>query len=450
MNKTGMKFSQEPSKKSSRFGNIFRALRHRNYRIFFFGQGVSLVGTWMQQIAVSWLVYRMTKSPFLLGFVGFVGMIPTFVCTPLAGVFADRHNRRNMLLVTQTLSMFQAAVLAFLVLSHQIQVWHIIVLSAFMGIINSFDIPIRQAFTVEMIEKKEDLGNAIALNSSVFNAARLVGPSLAGLLIAWTGEGMCFLLNALSYLAVLGSLFSMRMKPFEKLPSTRNIFWELKDGWNYAFHFPPIRLILMFLSLMSLMGISYQVLMPVFAKDIFHGGPHTLGFLMAMAGVGALIGALYLAARKNVIGLAGIAVQMAGLFGVTLIAFSFSRSMPLSMLISMGLGFGMMVHMAACNTILQTIVEEDKRGRVMSFYTMAFMGTMPFGSLLAGSLASWIGAPLTLFFSGACCVAGAIFFFRKLPLIRKWIHPIYIAKGIIPEVAKGIEAATGLEGFVRE
>ena len=445
-----MKPISEPSKKSSRFGDVFRALRHRNYRLFFFGQGVSLVGTWMQQIAVSWLVYRMTNSPFLLGFVGFVGMIPTFVCTPLAGVFADRHDRRNMLLVTQALSMLQAAVLAFLVLSHQIQVWHIIVLSAFMGIINSFDIPIRQAFTVEMIEKKEDLGNAIALNSSVFNAARLVGPSLAGLLIAWTGEGMCFLLNALSYLAVLGSLFFMRMKPFEKLPSTRNIFWELKDGWNYAFHFPPIRLILMFLSLLSLMGISYQVLMPVFAKDIFHGGPHTLGFLIAMSGVGALTGALYLAARKNVIGLAGIAVRMAGLFGVTMIAFSFSRSLPLSMLVSLGLGFGMMVHMAACNTILQTIVEEDKRGRVMSFYTMAFMGTMPFGSLLAGSLASWIGAPCTLLFSGCCCITGAVFFFRKLPLIRKWIRPIYVAKGIIPEVARGIQAATILEGLTKE
>ncbi|MFA5160014.1 MAG: MFS transporter [Candidatus Omnitrophota bacterium] len=445
-----MKPISEPSKKSSRFGNVFRALRHRNYRLFFFGQGVSLVGTWMQQIAVSWLVYRMTNSPFLLGFVGFVGMVPTFVCTPLAGVFADRHDRRNMLIVTQTLSMFQAVVLAFLVLSHQVQVWHIIVLSAFIGIVNSFDIPIRQAFTVEMIEKKEDLGNAIALNSSVFNAARLIGPSLAGLLIAWTGEGICFLLNALSYLAVLGSLFSMRMKPFEKLPSSRNLLWELKDGWNYAFHFPPIKLILIFLSLLSLMGISYQVLMPVFAKDIFHGGPHTLGFLMAMAGVGALTGALYLAARKSVIGLAGIAVRMAGLFGVTMIVFSFSRSLPLSMLISLGLGFGMMVHMAACNTILQTIVEEDKRGRVMSFYTMAFMGTMPFGSLLAGSLASWIGASLTLFFGGCCCIAGAVFFFRKLPLIREWVRPIYVAKGIIPEVARGIEAATGLEGFARE
>ncbi len=445
-----MPSAQHPPRSKVDFKAIFRALRHRNYRLFFFGQGVSLVGTWMQQVAVGWLVYRMTNSPFLLGLVGFVGMIPTFVCTPLAGVFADRHDRRNMLIVTQILSMLQASVLAFLVLSHQIQIWHIIVLSAFMGIINSFDIPIRQAFTVEMIEKKEDLGNAIALNSSVFNAARLVGPSLAGLLIAWTGEGICFLLNALSYLAVLGSLFSMRMKHFEKLPSSRNLLWELKDGWNYAFHFLPIKLILMFLSLMSLMGISYQVLMPVFAKDIFRGGPQTLGFLMAMAGIGALIGALYLAARKTVVGLARIATWMAGLFGVSMIAFSFSRSLPLSMMISVGLGFGVMVHMAACNTILQTIVEEDKRGRVMGFYTMAFMGTMPFGSLLAGSLASWIGTPLTLFFGGVCCIAGAVFFFRKLPLIREQIRPIYAAKGIIPEVARGIQAATALENFARE
>jgi MFS family permease len=438
-----------PSSKSSSFKNVFRALKHRNYRLFFWGQGVSLVGTWMQQIAISWLVYRMTGSAFLLGLVGFVGMIPTFVFTPLAGVFADRHDRRTMLIITQALSMCEAIALTYLVFSHQIQVWHIIVLSGFIGIVNSFDIPIRQAFTVEMIDK-EDLGNAIALNSSVFNAARLVGPSLAGLVIAVAGEGVCFLLNALSFLAVLRSLQMMRIKPVVKLPSSRNIFWELKDGWNYTVHFPPIRLILLFLSLMSFMGISYQVLMPVFAKDVFHGGPHTLGFLMAMAGVGALVGALYLAARRTVVGLGGLSVWMGGLFGVTLIAFACSRNLPFSMLISTGLGFGVMVHMAACNTILQTIVEEDKRGRVMGFYTMAFMGTMPFGSLMAGILASWIGAPVTLFFCGVCCVAGTIVFSRKLPLIRAWIRPIYVAKGIIPEVAKGIEAATGLEGFARE
>ena len=445
-----MKSSQTLSNQSSGSKNIFRALKHRNYRLFFIGQGISLVGTWMQQVAVSWLVYRMTNSPFLLGLVGFVGMIPTFVCTPLAGVFADRHNRRNMLLVTQALSMFQAMVLAFLVLSHQVQVWHIIVLSAFIGIVNSFDIPIRQAFTVEMIENREDLGNTIALNSSAFNVARLVGPSLAGLLIASVGEGICFLLNALSYIAVLGSLFSMRMKPSEKLPSSRNIFWELKDGWDYAANFLPIKWILVFLGLISLMGVSYQVLMPVFARDIFHGGPHTLGFLMAMSGIGALAGALYLAARKSVIGLAGIAARMAGIFGVSMIIFSFSRNLMFSMLIILVSGFGMMVHMAACNTILQTITEEDKRGRVMSFYTMSFMGMMPFGSLLTGSLASWIGAPFTLLFSGCCCVAGAVLFFKKLPRIREHIRPIYRQKGIIPEIAKGIQVATALEGLSGE
>ena len=450
MNKTGMRSSQGPSDRFSGLKNIFRALRHRNYRLFFFGQGISLVGTWMQQVAVSWLVYRMTNSPFLLGFVGFVGMIPTFVCTPLAGVFADRHNRRNMLIVTQTLSMLQAAVLAFLVLSHQVQVWHIIVLSAFIGAINSFDIPIRQAFTVEMIEDREDLGNTIALNSSAFNIARLVGPSLAGLLIASVGEGICFLLNALSYIAVLGSLASMRMKPSGRLPSSRNLLWELQDGWNYTARFFPIKWILLFLGLISFMGVSYQVLMPVFARDIFHGGPHALGFLMAMSGTGALAGALYLAARKSVVGLAGLSARMAGVFGLTMIVFSFSRSLPLSMLIILVSGFGMMVQMAACNTILQTIVEEDKRGRVMSFYTMSFMGMMPFGSLLTGSLASWLGAPVALLFSGCCCMAGALLFFKKLPLIREQIRPIYRQKGIIPEVAKGIQAATSFESFAKE
>lgn len=422
---------------------VFRALKHRNYRLFFGGQSISLIGTWMQQVAISWLVYRLTNSPFLLGVVGFVGQIPTFLFTPFAGVISDRHSRRGMLVITQSLAMTQALILTVLIFSQHIQVWHLIALSAFLGIVNSFDIPIRQAFTVEMVEDRDDLGNAIALNSSMVNAARLIGPSIAGILIASVGEGVCFLINAISYLAVIASLLLMTSTPKQIKPQAKHIFHELKEGFSYAFNFLPIKIILLLLALISLMGVPYQVLMPVFAKDIFHGGPHTLGFLVAMSGTGALAGAIYLAARKNVIGLGRIIVWAAGIFGLGIIVFSLSRVLWVSMFMLLVTGFGMMVHMAASNTILQTIVEEDKRGRVMSFYTMSFMGMVPFGSLLSGILADKIGAPYTLLFGGICCIGGALIFAAKLPLIREKIRPIYRQKGIIPEVAKGIQSANG-------
>ena len=438
MNKTGI------------FGKIFRALRHRNYRIFFWGQSASLIGTWMQQVALSWLVYRMTNSPFLLGMTGFMSQIPTFFFTPFAGVFADRHSRRKMLIGTQIFSLLQASILAFLVLTDQIQIWHIMALSFFLGVIFSFDIPIRQAFTVEMIEDREDLGNAIALNSSMLNAARLIGPSIAGILIALVGEGVCFLLNAVSFIPVILSLMAIRVNSPKIAAASRHILIELKEGFGYAFHFAPIKWILILLSMISLMGVPYQVLMPIFARDIFHGGPNTLGFLMGMSGLGALMGAIYLAARKNMRGLVKIIAWTAALFGITIIIFSFSRSFWFAMPVILVSGFGIMVNMAACNTVLQSVVDEDKRGRVMGLYTMAFMGTMPFGSLLAGVLAAKIGAPYTLLVGGASCVLIAFVFMSKLPLIRKEIRPVYAQKGIIPEVARGIQAATGLEGLSRE
>ncbi len=438
------------SKNSSKARNIFRALRHKNYRLFAVGQGISLVGTWMQYVAVSWLVYRLTNSAFMLGLVGFVGQLPTFVIAPLAGVLGDRYDRRRMLVVIQSLAMAQAVVLTVLVLSHQVQIWHIIVLSAFLGIINSFDMTIRQAFTVEMLDDRDDLGNAIALNSTMLNAARLVGPAMAGLLIVSVGEGICFLLNSVSYIAVIASLLIMRIPKARIAPASRKILSELREGFRYAVHFPPIKWILLVLSLISLMGVSYQVLLPIFAREIFKGGANTLGFLMTMAGFGALGGAMLLSALHSVLGLPRIIAWTAGLFGLTLMAFAFSRVYWLSMLILLVSGFGMMVHMASCNTILQTIVEEDKRGRVMSFYTMAFLGMMPFGSFLAGALAAKIGVTYTLFLEGVCCVTGAIYFASKLPLIRAKIRPIYIEKGIITEVAKGIQAATGLESLAKE
>jgi len=441
-----MKFNI-PFFKLTNFQYVFRALRHRNYRLFFGGQSISLIGTWMQQIAMSWLVYRLTNSVFLLGMVVFLGQLPTFILTPFAGVIADRHNRHHILVATQTLAMLQASVLSILVLTNSIKVWQIIALSMFLGVINSFDIPIRQAFTIEMIENKEDLGNAIALNSSMVNAARLIGPSLAGIIIAALGEGLCFLLNAISYIAVIVSLLAMKISEKKIKSSYPHVLHGLKEGFVYAFSFAPIKYILILLSLVSLTGMPYQILMPVFAKDIFHGGPQTLGFLMAMAGVGALIGAIYLAGRRSVLGLGKIMVLATGVFGLGLIVFSFSRVLWFSMLVICAAGFAMMVQMAASNTILQTIVEEDKRGRVMSFYTMAFMGMTPFGGLLAGTLASRISAPHTLLFGGVCCILGAVIFARQLPLLRAKIHPIYIKKGIIPEVAAGIEAASGLKGL---
>lgn len=429
---------------------IFRALRHKNYRLFFGGQSISLIGTWMQQIAMSWFVYRMTNSAFLLGLVGFVSQIPAFLLTPLAGVLADRYNRHRILVITQILAMLQALVLSILVLTDTIAVWHIVGLSMFLGLVNSFDIPVRQAFTVEMIENREDLGNAIALNSSMVNMARLIGPSIAGILIAAFGEGICFLINAVSYIAVIVSLLAMKIAPRKITAADRHILHDLKEGFIYAFGFAPIRYILILLGLVSLLGVPYQILMPIFARDIFHGGPKTLGFLMAMAGVGALMGAIYLAGRRSVIGLGKIIALSSGFFGLGIIMLALSRTLWLSMVVIGMAGFAIMVQMAASNTVLQTIVEEDKRGRVMSFYTMAFIGMAPFGSLLAGSLASKAGAPNTLLLGGVCCIIGALVFSRKLPAIREKIRPIYIKKGIIPEVARGIEAALGVEVLPEE
>ncbi len=394
---------------------IFRALKHRNYRLFFIGQSISLTGTWMQQIALSWLVYRITNSALLLGIVGFMGQLPSFLLMPLAGVIADRYNRHRILVITQVLSMAQAFILSALVLTKNIEIWHIIILSMLLGIVNSFDMPVRQAFTVEMLEKREDLSNAIALNSSMVNMARLIGPSIAGIIIAMLGEGICFLLNAVSYIAVIVSLLSMKLIPRKIIPSQKHILHDLKEGFVYAFNFAPIKAILILLGLASLMGVPYQVLMPVFAKDIFHGSSKTLGLLMATSGAGALAGAIYLANKKSAAGLNRVITLASAAFGLGVIVFALSKVLWFSMAIIFMAGFAMMVQMAASNTVLQTIVEESKRGRVMSFYTMAFMGMAPFGSLFAGTAANKIGAPNTLLLGGAACIIGAFIFSKKLP-----------------------------------
>jgi len=419
-------------------------LQHRNFRLFFIGQSISLIGTWMQQTAVAWLVWRLSHSAFLLGLVGFASRIPTFVMAPFAGVLVDRFDRHRLVVWTQVLSMFQALALAALMYAGHIAIWQIILLSLMLGFINALDVPARQSFVLQMLDRREDLTNAIALNSSMVNGARLLGPMVAGFLIAAAGEAHCFLLNGLSYIPVIASLLMMNVRPNERLAPGTAILQNLRDGFVYAFGFMPIRTLLFLLALVSLTGASYAQLLPIFAQEILHGGPRTQGFLVSAAGFGALVGAVYLAMRRNVRGLGQIIAWAPAIFGAGLIALGLSPWLWLTLLVMPFVGLGMLVQMASTNTLLQTIVDDDKRGRVMSFYSMAFMGMVPLGSLLAGSLAHVIGAPMTVILGGACCIVGAAVFATKLPTLRRFIHPIYIKKGIIPEVATGLQSATSL------
>ncbi|WP_437611071.1 MFS transporter [Sorangium sp. So ce834] len=428
-----------------------RALRHRNYRLFFFGQGASLIGTWLTRVATSWLVYRLTNSALLLGIVGFAGQIPTFLIAPIAGVLVDRWDRHRVLVITQVMAMVQSALLAVFALTGTITVWHVLVLAAFQGVINAFDTPARQAFVVQMVEAREDLSNAIALNSSMVNGARLLGPSIAGVLIAAVGEGWCFAIDSISYLAVIASLLAMRITRPERREAKRgHVLADLREGFRYVSSFPPIRAILLLLALVSLTGMPYTILMPVFAGEVLHGGANTLGLLMAASGVGAVTGALWLASRRSVLGL-GRALSIAGaLFGLGLVGFSFSRSVWLSAPLLAIIGGGMMVQMAASNTLLQTIVEEDKRGRVMSFYTMAFFGMAPFGSLIAGWLGGRIGAPATVLWGGVATLAAVGVFVRKLPELRRLTRPIYVRLGILPEIAEALGQTTEMTSSAKE
>lgn len=399
--------------------HTFRALRHRNYRLYFAGQSVSLIGTWMQYMAISWLTYRITNSAVMLGFIGFLGQIPTLFFAPFAGVFADRYNRHRILVVTQVLEMAQAFILAALIISGVISVWHIIILTMFLGIVTAFDAPARHAFVVEMVTKKEDLSNAIALNSLVFNSARLIGPAMAGILVALVGEGMCFFINGLSYIAVILALFSMKITPRMIKDDNKPIIQGFKEALSYTLGHQAIKSIMFITALVSLIGMSYIVLMPVFAKDVLGGDSSTLGFLMGASGLGALLGALYLASRKSVKGLEKVAFYAANIFSIGLIAFSFSRILWLSMAILVFTGFGMMAQMASNNTLLQTIVHDDKRGRVMSIFMAAFMGTVPFGCLLAGAMANLLGAPTTLMIFGVLCLIGSFLFAGRKDIIKE-------------------------------
>lgn len=409
-----------------------RALRSRNYRLFFCGQIVSLVGTWMTRIAMSWLVYRLTNSALLLGIVGFSSQIPNFLLGPFAGVWVDRWDRHRTLIWTQSLSMIQSFALAALALTGRAKIWEIVLLALFQGLINAFDMPTRQSFVIQMVDRREDLLNAIALNGSMVNSASLVGPAIAGVVIAAVGEGYCFLIDGISYIAVILSLLAMRITIPQARRPPRQIAHELQEGWQYVRESVPIRSLLTNLGLVSMFGFPYSTLMPLFAAEVLHGGPNTLGFLMSAVGVGALVGTASLTVLRTVEGLApriGIATAIAGLAAI---AFGFSHILWLSILILPFIGFGLMQQMAPTNTILQTIVHDEKRGRVMSFYGMAFLGMAPFGSLLAGYLAARIGAPHTMMFNGAVCLAASLLFWKRLPSIQV-PH--------VPDVPPAVEAA---------
>lgn len=424
---------------------VIGALKHRNFRLFFFGQSISLIGTWMQQVAMIWLVYRLSGSAFLLGLVGFCSQIPSFFLAPVAGVFTDRWNLHRTILFTQSLSMCQALTLAALTLSGTVAVWHIIVLSVCLGLVNAFDVPARQSFLIHMVEGRENLTSAIGLNSSMFNGARLVGPAVAGFLIAAVGEGVCFLLNGLSYVAVLAALMAMRLPPREPAEPRHRVLHELIEGFRYAFGFRPIREILLLLAVVNMAAMSLTVLLPVFASGVLRGGSGTLGLVTAAMGLGALVGALSLAYRKSVLGLGRQVAWTSAGVGLSLIAFSFSHVLWLSMLLLAAGGYVVMMETAASNTILQTIVDDDKRGRVMSFYAMAFLGTAPLGSLLAGSLAARLGVSGVVQLAGGVCLLASLVFAMRLPGLRRVTRPIYRRIGILPDVTSGIPCEAEVE-----
>jgi len=410
--------------------NIFRALSYKNYKIYFFGQITSQVGSWMQQVALGWLVYRLTNSAFLLGIVGFSAQIPSFILSPIAGIAADRYDRYKILIITQSLFMVQALVLAALVLLDIAGVTTIIILSLIQGIIMAFDAPARHAFVVQIVDRKDDIGNAIALNSTTFHASRLVGPPLAGVIIAVANEGICFLINGLSYIMVIAALLMIKVKPLEHTGTSKSAINDIRDGFIYAFRSVPIKAILLMVAFVSIFGMPYTVLLPVMARDVLHGTSQTFGILMGGAGVGALTGALYLASKKNAHGLFKNLAIAPLIFGLGMIGFSMSRSVELSLILLVTGGFGMMTTMASSNTVIQSIVDENMRGRVMSIYTLSFMGLLPFGNLLAGSVAQKIGTPATLLINGSLCIGASLLFMSKTKMIEPLLKGIYDRKGV--------------------
>jgi MFS family permease len=411
--------------------SLLRSLRHRNYRLFFTGQSVSLIGTWVTRLATSWLVYRLTDSALLLGLVGFFSQIPMLFLGPLAGVYVDRWDRRRVLVWTQILSLVQSALLAILTLAGWVTVWQVLILQLVQGVISAFETPARQAFVITMIDDPADLSNAIALNSSMVNGSRIVGPAIGGGLIAAVGEGWCFALDAISYVAVIASLLAMRVAQ-RSLPHTSDpVSRQLRAGFDYVRSFAPIRTALILIAATSIFGIPHSVLMPVMAAKFLGGASYTLGALMAASGVGALTGAIYLASRANVVGLGRIIAISTVTYGASLMAFAVSRNVFLSMVLLLLSGTGYMTAIAGSNTLIQTLVNDAMRGRVMAFYTMAFLGTMPLGSLAAGLVAERLNAPVTIVLGGFACLLTGIWFATRLRSLRAVVRPIYIERGIL-------------------
>jgi MFS family permease len=438
--KKNYRFSQKGRKGG--FADMFRALRHRNYLLYFIGQGISLVGTWMQRIAIAWLVYRITGSALLLGAVDFAGQLPIFFLTPFAGVIADRYNLKKIMIITQVLFMVQALIMAYLVLTNTIQMWQIFALSIFMGLINALDTPVRQAFLVSVVDDRNDLGNAIAMNSAIFNGARLIGPSIAGIAIAAMGEGVCFLVNGLSYIAVIIALFMIKIVVEEhKADGNQDIFRQLKEGIVYAFGFRPIRDVLIIVTVVSLVVFPYMMLMPVFVKDVLNEGAQTMGFLMAASGFGALTAAVYMASRSSLQGFWKTIPVAISILGIGLFALSFAKHVLVSMILLYVIGLGLVVFVSTINTLLQTIVEDDKRGRIMSLYGTALLGVTPFGSMLAGVIVNKTGAPVMLMIAGLVCIASAVVFALRLPLLRSSIIPLYRELGIVKNLEPPVSAS---------
>lgn len=423
---------------------MLRAFRHRNFRLFFGGQSISLIGTWVQQIALSWTVYQLTHSVFLLGLVSFAGQLPLFIVTPFAGVWVERWSRHRTLVATQTLSMLQAFLLAAVVLTGALQVWNLIALNILAGVILAVDLTARQAFMVEMVGSGRDLPNAVALNAFIINGGRMIGPAIAGLLLTIVSPAVCFLVNAISYLPVIAALLAMRVKAREQSNSDSNMFEDLREGVRYAMGFPPIRAVLLLVALVSLVGMPYPVLMPIFAAEVLHGAAHTLGILMTAPGIGALIGTFYLASRKTIVGAGPRVATGAFIFGCGLAAAGMTRHLATAFVAFGLVGLGMIVQLATSNTVLQTIVDDDKRGRLMSLYTMALMGMAPFGSVAGGAFAHHVGLPITFVVGGIVCCGGALLFATRIPTLRPMVMPIYARKGIIPEIATGLQNASAL------
>lgn len=424
-------------------GHAWRALRHRNFKLFFAGQSISLMGTWMTRLATTWLVYELTHSALLLGFVSFCGQFVSFLLGPFSGAWIEHQDKRRLLIYTQIAGAVQSFGLATLTILHVINLWEILALTALQGVINAFDMPGRQSFLVQMVDDKSDLSNAIAINSSMANGARLVGPAIAGLLIAFVGEGGCFLIDGISYIPVIASLYMMRLHAAPAQRSAAGMFARMREGWDYVCGFRPIRTVLMLFGLINLLGYPYAVLLPIFSDKVLHGGPNTLGWLMAASGVGALISGVSLAMRKSVVGLTHMLQVSASSLGGGLILLGLSHQFWISLLLMVFIGFGLLQSAAASNTIIQTLVPEDKRARVMSYYMMAFFGFAPFGNLMAGALAQHIGAPETAMVAGTLCLLGALWFTLELPKVHAITRPIYRQMGLLPaEIEVAAPAST--------